>query len=491
MRMAFYVVSTCAAPMIIFSGLGVAISAMLIRMMTGEWKNPLRRVDRKDVPLSHRFQVWLFVVTSSILISTIVFSYIMQTGSAVQTAQNTIEYAVDDIRHTYEIYEANNRQKVLKRGESISTDAKSVATIVEQVGSLSGLNQSQLDRLCKMFELTGIGLYDADGSLVGVSGFGSLYQERAQAFLKGGADSTVFLADDGQLAAMIRCMGGAVLISTDPNTTDISEELSGDSFIHVGLEGTFDVFSADGTVTMGSHAGETLSSSELSILNETGDGKYFRGSFFGAMGYCRVDTLKTGARLLLRLPLDEVYLERDIQMHETVLADILLFTVVYVLISLLVQTMVVNNLKRINVLLAKITGGDLNVVVDVHSAAEFTALSGDINQTVDTLKGYIEAAEKRIEQELEFARTIQDSALPKNFAVPRNEFEIFALMDPAKEIGGDFYDFFFIDQNKVALVIADVSGKGIPAALFMMRAKTAVRGLAETGSTPAEIMYRA
>jgi serine phosphatase RsbU (regulator of sigma subunit) len=64
-------------------------------------------------------------------------------------------------------------------------------------------------------------------------------------------------------------------------------------------------------------------------------------------------------------------------------------------------------------------------------------------------------------------------------------------MDPAKEVGGDFYDFFFVSQNRLAMVIADVSGKGIPAALFMMRAKTAIRGLAESGRDPAEILYRA
>jgi serine phosphatase RsbU (regulator of sigma subunit) len=64
-------------------------------------------------------------------------------------------------------------------------------------------------------------------------------------------------------------------------------------------------------------------------------------------------------------------------------------------------------------------------------------------------------------------------------------------MDPAKEVGGDFYDFFFIDRDKLVLVIADVSGKGIPAALFMMRAKTAIRGLAENGQSPSEILYRA
>ena len=64
-------------------------------------------------------------------------------------------------------------------------------------------------------------------------------------------------------------------------------------------------------------------------------------------------------------------------------------------------------------------------------------------------------------------------------------------MKAAKEVGGDFYDFFFVGRNKLALVIADVSGKGIPAALFMMRSKTAIRSFAESGKTPAEIIAKA
>jgi serine phosphatase RsbU (regulator of sigma subunit) len=69
----------------------------------------------------------------------------------------------------------------------------------------------------------------------------------------------------------------------------------------------------------------------------------------------------------------------------------------------------------------------------------------------------------------------------------RGEFDIYASMEPAKEGGGDFYDFFFVDANKICLVIADVSGKGIPAALFMMKSKAILRNYAESGKSPAEI----
>ena len=197
-----------------------------------------------------------------------------------------------------------------------------------------------------------------------------------------------------------------------------------------------------------------------------------------------------GLTVFTQIPEHEVYEGRDIQAYETMLADILFFTVIFVLTSLLVQSMVVDNLLRVNKSLNRITEGDLDEKVDVYSSSEFTSLSEDINLTVDALKGYISAAEKRMEQELLLAHNIQDAALPKNFTFTHKGFEIFATMDPAKEVGGDFYDFFFVGSDRMALVIADVSDKGIPAALFMMRSKTAIRGLAESGYEPEEIFYR-
>ena len=96
------------------------------------------------------------------------------------------------------------------------------------------------------------------------------------------------------------------------------------------------------------------------------------------------------------------------------------------------------------------------------------------------------------EADLRFGTEIQTSVLPSNFpAFPdRTEFDIHASMDPAKEVGGDFYDFFLIDEDHLALVIADVSGKGVPAALFMMSSKILINDHAVMGGTPAEILER-
>lgn len=100
------------------------------------------------------------------------------------------------------------------------------------------------------------------------------------------------------------------------------------------------------------------------------------------------------------------------------------------------------------------------------------------------------ADKERLNAELSIASKIQASAIPHVFpAFPdRNEFSLYAYMKPAKEVGGDFYDFFFIDEDHLALVMADVSGKGVPAALFMMESKITIENYASVSMDPARIL---
>jgi sigma-B regulation protein RsbU (phosphoserine phosphatase) len=102
----------------------------------------------------------------------------------------------------------------------------------------------------------------------------------------------------------------------------------------------------------------------------------------------------------------------------------------------------------------------------------------------------ITAEKERIGAELNVATRIQADMLPQIFpAFPeRKDFDLYASMDPAKEVGGDFYDFFLIDEDHLAMVLADVSGKGVPAALFMVVAKTLIKNRAKMGGSPAEIL---
>ncbi len=95
------------------------------------------------------------------------------------------------------------------------------------------------------------------------------------------------------------------------------------------------------------------------------------------------------------------------------------------------------------------------------------------------------------DRDLAVAAGIQENVLPKIFPFlpERKEFDIYATMNPAKEVGGDFYDFFLVDDDHIAMVMADVSGKGIPAALFMMVARTLIKNRALLGEEPAKVLH--
>jgi sigma-B regulation protein RsbU (phosphoserine phosphatase) len=105
----------------------------------------------------------------------------------------------------------------------------------------------------------------------------------------------------------------------------------------------------------------------------------------------------------------------------------------------------------------------------------------------------LRVAKEKVENELNIAAQIQKSILPSSFpAYPdRKEFELYAFMKPARYVGGDFYDFFFIDDNTLALVMADVSDKGVPAALFMMISRTLIRSLAFDNRSPSAVLEKA
>ena len=127
---------------------------------------------------------------------------------------------------------------------------------------------------------------------------------------------------------------------------------------------------------------------------------------------------------------------------------------------------------------------------------EISSLTAAITDMEDETLKYIEnlsaaiSEKQRMGTELRIASLIQEGSVPSEFpAFPdRTEFDLFASMEPAKEVGGDFYDFFLIDDDHLALVMADVSGKGIPAALFMMVTRILINERAQVGGTPAEIL---
>jgi sigma-B regulation protein RsbU (phosphoserine phosphatase) len=130
------------------------------------------------------------------------------------------------------------------------------------------------------------------------------------------------------------------------------------------------------------------------------------------------------------------------------------------------------------------TGDEIEVL-----AESFETLSKRTRAYIDQITT-ITAEKERIGAELELATKIQAHMLPNIFpAFPeRPELDIYATMTPAKEVGGDFYDFFLIDDDHLGMVMADVSGKGVPAALFMMMSKILVSNYAMIGGSPAKVL---
>ena len=162
-----------------------------------------------------------------------------------------------------------------------------------------------------------------------------------------------------------------------------------------------------------------------------------------------------------------------------------MFLVIYAVI----KTVFVRGIRKMNRQLAQITAGDLDVVLNVRTVSELSSLSDDINQTVGALKESLAL----VQADLEMASDIQANSLPSITSAIQayDEFELLASMKPAKEVGGDFYDFFLIDDDHLALVVADVSGKGVPAALFMMQSKTVIKMETLSGLAPDQVLLRA
>ena len=194
--------------------------------------------------------------------------------------------------------------------------------------------------------------------------------------------------------------------------------------------------------------------------------------------------------ILSFLPETEIYAESNRNGLLLLAGLLLIFFAIYMSVSKLVQKNVVRKIVDVNDSLSEIRSGNLEEKVKVTGNMEFAELSLGINTTVDALKATMDEITQRNQRELEFARDVQRSVLPTYEQVEATDipFEIYGDMMAAKEVGGDFYDYFLIGEDRLGFVIADVSGKGIPAALLMMTAKTLVKNIALGSKNPAEAL---
>ena len=193
--------------------------------------------------------------------------------------------------------------------------------------------------------------------------------------------------------------------------------------------------------------------------------------------------MDNGWLLSVYIPENEVFAEVENQNNRfsliIALSSIVMLFLAYLLISKLINTPI----KQLTSDVSQLALGNLDTQIKISSKDELGQLAQVFNKMTGDLKKSIEenvrehAEKERIGAELNVAREIQASMLPCIFPPfpHRTEFDIYASMLPAKEVGGDFYDFYFIDRNNLAVVIADVSGKGVPAALFMVITRTLIK----------------
>jgi serine phosphatase RsbU (regulator of sigma subunit) len=244
------------------------------------------------------------------------------------------------------------------------------------------------------------------------------------------------------------------------------------------------------------------------LISESNTGKIFRDEN-GVPALAFSTSMEAPAWTLVR----KVSMESYEQFVGGVTRSIALFSGAVLLIAVVVYELWMRRfLRQFDSLqkgIVRMGQGDLeSTAFEPTSIDEFQTMQREINRTRMALNDQMDTIrrmereqmeqenrrkeQERIEQELKMAREIQASALPQSFpAFPdRTEFDLFASMTPAKEVGGDFYDFFLIDNDHLAMVIADVSDKGIPAALFMMSSRATIRNELKAGCDPATALER-
>lgn len=442
----------------------------------------------KKQKISRSFQKWLLLLAFVAFLATTAFLWFFQTALSTNNAISLLKLNIADVRQ--DIIDASN-ENLLKLTHTIAEEIERAETAPDLFALSEAYGISEINRI------------DANGIITA-----STYPSFLGYDMASGAQSAEFLvllageteyvqsyqpvsydaSISRKYAGVSLSDGGFIQIGYDAERfqKDIAEQVKdATKNRHVGKNGGIIIENADGIIVSDRNGNEGKGIGVTGLLpaiikyppNST-----FTSEVYGETCLC-IYYLAEGFCVTAYLPQREITFSRNLSVGITTVMEVIVFASLFVIIYILVKKLVVDNIRRVNRALSAITDGNLETVVNVRSHAEFDALSNDINATVDTLKRYIADAAARIDAELAFAKAIQHSALPSVFPPypHRKDIDIYASMDTAKEVGGDFYDFYFLDDDHLAFLVADVSDKGIPAAMFMMTAKTLLKSLAESG----------
>ena len=490
---AFEFVKGATLPMVIGNAVAVGCAIIIVSLLSHE----RLRLKKDSEQISSTFQRWLLACIVIAYLITSCFTYILQNGMVKIETQEIFTTAINDVETDIN---GKSDAHLLGIAEKVKAEYESDSGI-------------SLPELVKKYGIVEINVVNSDGIILDSTELDSINydmnsKEQSKEFVDTLREKNEFVqkysprGKDGSVwrkyAAINLSNGGFIQVGYDAEQFhDILDEYVIDftKNRHVGNNGFVAV--CDETLTIvtdrDGYAGAPLSTIGIEAPKEMQDGKTSTALYYADIEdtrYMYVFKFVEGYCIIAAMPEAEATFMRDASIYTSIFMQVIIFATLFVFIYILIKRVIINNLQKINDTLGKITKGDLDVTVDVRSSREFSSLSDDINSTVTTLKRYIAEAAARIDKELEYAKQIQLSALPTNF--PENEeYEINAQMIAAKEVGGDFYDFYKLNDTTVAFLAADVSGKGIPAAMFMMTAKTIIKDLAESGMAVNDIFTKA
>ena len=496
------VLNATTIPTIISNGVAVAAPILIITIIASE---PVFFNTRSKAKISQTVQAWLLGTVLVALIFSTLFTFSLQAMIANMDTESIMSDTISDVKK--DIIDASD-DNLLKKTEKIAEDVVSGDVTESQ----------ELARIAVVCNVDEINRVNKEGIIYATTNddymdFDMRQGEQSKEFMcliDGSERNYVqrlmpvsYDAATNMKYAGVRVKGGEFVqvgYSESRFYNDIKDRITLSAVNrHIGNKGyvvitdnnfEYQSYRADSDILYLSDSSGPSIFGEM--IKDAGEYAIVKGNILNRDVFCMYTTAE-GYYIIGVYPADEAYFTRNIALYSNVFTEIIIFAVLFAVIYILIRVIVVNNIFKINQSLAQITGGNLDTVVDVRNNEEFSMLSNDINSTVDTLKRYIAEAASRIDAELQYAKDIQASALPHiepNF-VGKDEYELHACMFTAKEVGGDFYDFYYVDDDHLAITIADVSGKGIPAALFMMTAKTMLRNMVESGMPIEEAMTSA
>ena len=494
---AFEFVKGATIPMIIGNAIAVGVAIIIVSLLSHD-RFAFRKKNEK---IANTFQRGLFICIAIAFLVTSVFTYVLQDGMVNVETQEVFTTAINDVEADIK---GKSDEALLEIAAAVRDDYKNTDLSLEDIAKKHGIVEINVVNsrgiIQKSTEKSSIN-YDMN------------IKEQSKEFVDKLRENEYFVQEYGprgkdsnilrKYAAYQLDGGGFIQVGYDAEQFHKILDMLVIDFTknrHVGTNGFVAVL--DETLSLvinNAYSGLPVSSIGIEPPQEMKEGKVATSLYYADIvdgktelseKYMYVFKFVEGYCIIAAMPEAEATFMRDASLYTSLFMQVIIFATLFVFIYILIKRVIINNLERINDTLGRITKGDLNVTVDVRSSQEFSSLSDDINSTVTTLKRYIAEAAARIDKELEYAKQIQLSALPTNF--PSDvDFDIYAQMIAAKEVGGDFYDFYKINDTTVAVLVADVSGKGIPAAMFMMTAKTIIKDLAESGMPVNEIFTKA